>query len=143
MWPSACEPSLKKPAVQLNLQPGSKGLKKLLGAVPSWITFQEREKVEVRPCQLTPLLTAFLPMSCAPCSRSRTTPMILLLSVTLPANVPACAAMRRGLLQLHMSSSSRGQLCDQQARLTCSLPAMRCAAAISRLQHEHSSMARA
>ena len=32
---------------QLNLSPGQKGLTKLLGGVPSWVTFQDKEKVEV------------------------------------------------------------------------------------------------
>ena len=36
------------PVAQLNMTPGTKGLKKLLGTVPSWVTFQEKEKVEVR-----------------------------------------------------------------------------------------------
>ena len=40
--------------VQLNMTPGTKGLKKLLGTVPSWITFQEKEKVEVGPAPTPP-----------------------------------------------------------------------------------------
>ena len=33
---------------QLRLAPGRKGLRKALGDVPSWVAFQDREKVEVR-----------------------------------------------------------------------------------------------
>ncbi len=34
--------------VQLNLVPGRKGLRTALGEVPSWVAFQDKEKVEVR-----------------------------------------------------------------------------------------------
>jgi hypothetical protein len=34
--------------VQLNVYPGLKGLKLLVGEVPSWIHLEDREKVEVR-----------------------------------------------------------------------------------------------
>ena len=33
--------------VQLNVYPGLKGLKEMLGAVPAWIHYEERERVEV------------------------------------------------------------------------------------------------
>ena len=33
---------------QLNLVPGRKGLRSTLGDVPSWVAFQDKEKVEVR-----------------------------------------------------------------------------------------------
>ena len=33
--------------LQLRLAPGRKGLRKALGDVPSWVAFQDREKVEV------------------------------------------------------------------------------------------------
>lgn len=33
--------------VQLNLIPGRKGLRTVLGDVPSWVAFQDKEKVEV------------------------------------------------------------------------------------------------
>lgn len=33
--------------VQLNVYPGLKGLKELLGTVPAWIHYEERERVEV------------------------------------------------------------------------------------------------
>jgi hypothetical protein len=33
--------------IQLNITPGQKGLVKLTGDVPSWINFQDREKVKV------------------------------------------------------------------------------------------------
>ena len=33
---------------QLNVYPGLKGLKELLGSVPAWIHYEERERVEVR-----------------------------------------------------------------------------------------------
>ncbi len=35
-------------AVQLRLVPGRKGLRMALGDVPSWVAFQDKEKVEVR-----------------------------------------------------------------------------------------------
>ena len=35
---------------QLNVTPGRKGLLKTLGQVPTWVSFQDKEKVEVRPC---------------------------------------------------------------------------------------------
>lgn len=35
--------------VQLNVYPGLKGLKELLGTVPSWVHYEERERVDVRP----------------------------------------------------------------------------------------------
>ena len=35
--------------VQLNVYPGLKGLKELLGTVPSWAHYEERERVDVRP----------------------------------------------------------------------------------------------
>lgn len=34
--------------MQLNVYPGLKGLKELLGHVPSWISYEEKERVEVR-----------------------------------------------------------------------------------------------
>lgn len=34
--------------MQLNVYPGLKGLKELLGTVPSWIHYEERERVDVR-----------------------------------------------------------------------------------------------
>ena len=34
--------------VQLNVYPGLKGLKELLGTVPSWVHYEERERVDVR-----------------------------------------------------------------------------------------------
>lgn len=34
---------------QLNVYPGLKGLKEMLGTVPSWIHYEERERVDVRP----------------------------------------------------------------------------------------------
>ncbi len=33
---------------QLNVYPGLKGLKELLGDVPSWVSYEEKERVEVR-----------------------------------------------------------------------------------------------
>ena len=33
--------------VQLNVYPGLKGLKELLGHVPSWVSYEEKERVEV------------------------------------------------------------------------------------------------
>ena len=46
--------------MQLNLTPGRKGLREALGHVPSWISFTDREKVEVRlrrhPCRTVCLL---------------------------------------------------------------------------------------
>ena len=33
---------------QLNVYPGLKGLKELLGHVPSWVSYEEKERVEVR-----------------------------------------------------------------------------------------------
>ena len=39
--------------MQFNIQPGRKGMMELLGQVPSWITFQEKERVVVR---LSPLI---------------------------------------------------------------------------------------
>ena len=39
--------------VQLNLSPGHKGLNKLLGGIPSWVTFQDKEKVEVGALSLS------------------------------------------------------------------------------------------
>jgi hypothetical protein len=33
---------------QLNVYPGLKGMKEILGTVPSWIQYEERERVEVR-----------------------------------------------------------------------------------------------
>jgi hypothetical protein len=33
--------------LQLNLIPGRKGLRTVLGDVPSWVAFQDKEKVEV------------------------------------------------------------------------------------------------
>lgn len=38
--------------VQLNLVPGRKGLRTALGDVPSWVAFQDKEKVEVSLFQL-------------------------------------------------------------------------------------------
>jgi len=38
--------------VQLNLIPGRKGLRRALGDVPSWVAFQDKEKVEVSLFQL-------------------------------------------------------------------------------------------
>jgi len=38
---------IKRLSVQLNITPGQKGLVKLTGDVPSWINFQDREKVKV------------------------------------------------------------------------------------------------
>ena len=35
--------------LQLNLVPGRKGLRNALGDVPSWVAFQDKEKVEVCP----------------------------------------------------------------------------------------------
>ena len=40
MTPSLCP-------VQLNVYPGLKGLKELLGTVPSWIHYEEKERVDV------------------------------------------------------------------------------------------------
>ena len=34
--------------LQLNVYPGLKGLKEMLGTVPAWIHYEERERVEVR-----------------------------------------------------------------------------------------------
>jgi hypothetical protein len=34
--------------LQLRLIPGRKGLRHVLGDVPSWVAFQDKEKVEVR-----------------------------------------------------------------------------------------------
>jgi len=41
--------------LQLNVYPGLKGLKELVGNVPAWIHYEERERVEVRcfDCVLT------------------------------------------------------------------------------------------
>ena len=39
--------------MQLRLAPGRKGLRKALGDVPSWVAFQDREKVEVCFCPFT------------------------------------------------------------------------------------------
>lgn len=33
--------------MQLNVYPGLKGLKEMLGTVPAWIHYEERERVEV------------------------------------------------------------------------------------------------
>jgi hypothetical protein len=33
--------------LQLNVYPGLKGLKEMLGTVPAWIHYEERERVEV------------------------------------------------------------------------------------------------
>ena len=45
----ACLQALQESVVlsQLRLAPGRKGLRKALGDVPSWVAFQDREKVEV------------------------------------------------------------------------------------------------
>lgn len=45
-WPAEVGLLLR---VQLNLIPGRKGLRNVLGDVPSWVAFQDKEKVEVRP----------------------------------------------------------------------------------------------
>lgn len=34
--------------LQLNVYPGLKGLKEMLGTVPAWIHYEERERVEVK-----------------------------------------------------------------------------------------------
>ena len=41
--------------MQLRLVPGRKGLRMALGDVPSWVAFQDKEKVEVRRTSLHPL----------------------------------------------------------------------------------------
>ena len=38
--------------MQLRLVPGRKGLRMALGDVPSWVAFQDKEKVEVRHSSL-------------------------------------------------------------------------------------------
>ena len=43
--------------LQLNITPGQKGLVQLTGDVPSWINFQDREKVKV---DLAALLTTIV-----------------------------------------------------------------------------------
>lgn len=37
---------------QLNVYPGLKGLKEMLGTVPAWIHYEERERVEVSLVEL-------------------------------------------------------------------------------------------
>ena len=44
--------------LQYNVQPGRKGMIELLGQVPSWITFQEKERVTVSFCYLKPCAPA-------------------------------------------------------------------------------------
>ena len=44
--------------VQLNLVPGRKGLRTALGEVPSWVAFQDKEKVEVGSTQFAAQTTA-------------------------------------------------------------------------------------
>lgn len=41
--------------MQLRLVPGRKGLRMALGDVPSWVAFQDKEKVEVRLSSLCPV----------------------------------------------------------------------------------------
>ena len=40
---------------QLNVYPGLKGLKEMLGHVPSWISYEEKERVEVSTASVEPL----------------------------------------------------------------------------------------
>ena len=51
--------------LQLNVYPGLKGLKELLGHVPSWISYEEKERVEVCKGAVTVWTSVFDFEACA------------------------------------------------------------------------------
>ena len=75
---------------QLNVYPGLKGLKELLGEVPSWISYEEKERVEVRVCQK--------PMSVFPMSKSN-----VLVSKQQFTSSHEASASRVGCVSLELS----------------------------------------
>ena len=89
--------------MQLNLVPGRKGLRSTLGDVPSWVAFQDKEKVEVRRTARAPCR--------APCALSMSPPH---LSMTLAPCVHL--AHMRGIGEELCSLPSRSDHC--MARLT-------------------------
>ena len=117
LWP-LLPPADAQACAQLNMTPGTKGLKKLLGAVPSWVTFQEREKVEVRFPALECLCSCVQASSSAAASSLCLTLASgnLLAAPVSPVLLDSCSALlSAGKLQPQPQSSSA-------SHLTLSLP---------------------